>query len=798
MALVFSAPFIAGPTWYSDELVQNSFTYISNISGIGWQYGGPMGSYLYTSNSNKSIKASINFAPKLNSANKLSLSFWLKVDPNDYVGVDPFQQLISLLVTSNTVNEERFRLEWDGSGYVWFGNAVTNFTGGAGYNASAWKSNDWNHCILTIDVKESETICNFRVNGVDKITTFPGGSFTFKDYVIINYSQLIFSICDFKIYNHILSEYEMLELEKALCYKASFNRDPSITGITNVYDEAVRYGNCAASTLSTYSAYTSILGSSSAKFNNNYVRVARSNTLPTEALTVNVWAYMSNWANFANGMRLISCTESGGWNFENSGTDIRFSIYDGSAKAYKGTSGIACSSLASGWHMFTGTFNGTLASFYIDGQLIDTGSTFTNAPNGVISYNSSNYFIIGAEPGSGTAITSGYYFNGYMNDVEIYGTCFSAEEILHKYKNRGAVDSLGYSHFKQIIEGSGRLENIITSTQYQENITVINNPVDDIIQFPTGTTGMQQYTGMPTPIANHIYYGSIWFMHANSPFVTADCRFEWYVGDNATSTIVFAYKNNDYAPEAYKWYKISGRHSLSTVTPGSWIIRNFQVNPKSLSWTTKPFIVDLTEAFGAGNEPSQEWCDEHLNYEYPVIPTNFSLDNKGVTDCTNICECGRRMRYIRITSNGSNKNVANHLEKLSILKINQEVKCLADAEIDYHTKIIYGYNATTNNTYFEMNPNAIIDIGYIENVAAVMVRRYYQDNRYYYGCKVKGSLDNSNWFTIWDSHNTGSFGNDVTFNTYVETEQGRWFPVEPEKFEILDSGTIITNQFIEK
>lgn len=656
MALVFSAPFIAGPTGYSDELVQNSFTYISNISGIGLQYGGPMGSYLYTSNSGKSIKASINFTPKLNFINKLSLSFWLKVDPNDYVGVDPFQQLISLLVTSNTVNEDRFRLEWDGSGYSWFGNAVTNFTGGASYNTSAWKSNDWNHCILTIDVKESETICNFRVNGVNYITTFPGGSFTFKDYVIINHSQLIFSICDFKIYNHILSEYEMLELERALCYKASFNRDPSITGITDVYDEAARYGNCAASTLSTYSAYTSILGSSSAKFNNNYVRVARSNTLPTEALTVNVWAYMSNWANFANGMRLISCTESGGWNFENSGTDIRFYIYDGSAKAYKGTSGIACSSLASGWHMFTGTFNGTLASFYIDGQLIDTGSTFTNAPNGVIGYNSSNYFIIGAEPGTGTNITSGYYFNGYMNDVEIYGTCFSAEEILHKYKNRGAVDNLNHSHFKQIIEGAGRLENIITSTQSQQNITV------------------------------------------------------------------------------------------------------------------------------------------------------FSLDNKGVTNCANICECGRRMRYIKITMRNSNMNGGKHFTKLSYNTINNnkiEILDITKSITCINGSIISGqlqprYSTPSENNYWDVSEVSIFDLGKTEMVAFINMRRYYIDSRYYYQTKLEGSLDNQNWFTIWDSFNTGSYGNDVTFNTYVETEQGRWFTVEPEKFEILDNGTIITNQFIEE
>jgi len=25
-------------------------------------------------------------------------------------------------------------------------------------------------------------------------------------------------------------------------------------------------------------------------------------------------------------------------------------------------------------------------------------------------------------------------------------------------------------------------------------------------------------------------------------------------------------------------------------------------------------MVDLTEAFGAGNEPTQQWCDENIEY----------------------------------------------------------------------------------------------------------------------------------------------------------------------------------------
>ena len=816
MALVFSAPFIAGPTWYSDELVQNSFTYISNISGIDLQYGGPMGSYLYTSNSNKSIKASINFAPKLNSANKLSLSFWLKVDPNDYVDVDPFQQLISLLATSNTVDEERFRLEWDGSGYVWFGNTVTNSTGGAGYNASAWKSNDWNHCILTIDVKESETICNFRVNGINYNTTFPGGSFTFKDYVIINHSQLIFSICDFKIYNHILSEYEMLELERALCYKASFNRDPSITGITDVYDEAARYGNCAASTLSTYSAYTSILGSSSAKFNNNYVRVARSNTLPTEALTVNVWAYMSNWANFANGMRLISCTESGGWNFENSGTDIRFSIYDGSAKAYKGTSGIACSSLASGWHMFTGTFNGTLASFYIDGQLIASGATFTNAPNGVISYNSSNYFIIGAEPGSSTSITSGYYFNGYMNDVEIYGTCFSAKEILHKYKNRGAVDNLGYSHFAQLNENGIVLNPLLTIENMGSESDIDNeHSLTGNARKLTGGNDAEVETYLrsninPSLDNTHVYYACTYVYSPSSSFIAGQgVDFYWPVSEPHMGSGVIS----NTITEAGTWQKISARDTRSTFSNGSYQMRfdfnNIASSNTNSIWVDGFLLVDLTDMFGSGNEPDLNWCDKYIDYKNKIVPnpsTSKSIDNKGVIDCTNICECGRRMRYLKITMRNSNMNGGKHFTKLSYNTINNnkiEILDITKSITCINGSIISGqlqprYSTPAENNYWDVSKVSIFDLGKTEMVAFINMRRYYIDSRYYYQTKLEGSLDNINWFTIWDSYNTGSYGNDVAFNTYVETEQGRWFIVEPEKFEILDNGTIVTSQFIEE
>ena len=31
-------------------------------------------------------------------------------------------------------------------------------------------------------------------------------------------------------------------------------------------------------------------------------------------------------------------------------------------------------------------------------------------------------------------------------------------------------------------------------------------------------------------------------------------------------------------------------------------------------WYDGLILIDLTETFGAGNEPSQEWCDENINW----------------------------------------------------------------------------------------------------------------------------------------------------------------------------------------
>ncbi len=157
----------------------------------------------------------------------------------------------------------------------------------------------------------------------------------------------------------------------------------------------------------------------------------------TDVLTMNIWAYMDNWADYAaNTMRIISCTESGGWNIEPNGENIRFAIRDAaktdgyrSVVAYK-----KWSDLAAGWHMFTLVFDGTRAYGYVDGEKVGQSSTYV----GKIGYHPDNSIIVGAEAGTGnTAVNK--YFKGKIKNLAIMHTAIDADEVATLYKEAGAA-----------------------------------------------------------------------------------------------------------------------------------------------------------------------------------------------------------------------------------------------------------------------------------------------------------------------------------------------------------------------
>ena len=92
----------------------------------------------------------------------------------------------------------------------------------------------------------------------------------------------------------------------------------------------------------------------------DYVNLGRT-YMYTDKITVMARAYMDDWTQYKNGMRIISCTEGGGWNLEQSGEYLQFAIYDSGVGYKVAKSNISFANLASGWHTFVANFDGEYA-----------------------------------------------------------------------------------------------------------------------------------------------------------------------------------------------------------------------------------------------------------------------------------------------------------------------------------------------------------------------------------------------------------------------------------------------------
>ncbi len=204
----------------------------------------------------------------------------------------------------------------------------------------------------------------------------------------------------------------------------------------------------------------------------------------TDKLSYNLWAYMSNWSSFTTGnMRLISCTEGGGFNIEPNNTStgyIQFATYDKTGNTYRlATADIRFGDLSSGWHMFSYSFDGKNAKGYIDGKLVKTSPDFSGNQ---IGYNGSNVLWLGCEA-TGSTSYGGSYFNGYMQAFQIENAAYTAEHVKALYEEgRGATT---YTFITQ---------NVTWEAQWKVNEYTLT--VDPNGGTYDGQTGIQTITGI--------------------------------------------------------------------------------------------------------------------------------------------------------------------------------------------------------------------------------------------------------------------------------------------------------------
>ena len=143
--------------------------------------------------------------------------------------------------------------------------------------------------------------------------------------------------------------------------------DPTRTGYTfkgwsasksysGIYDE-VTFDGTRETWTANYNAGKAMLGEASEyKF--------------TDFMTINIWAYKSDWTSVASvGEAIISSANDGGVQLEITTTDVQLAYMLVGNSGYSYVSMGKTTDFAAGWHMFTFTFDGMTASGYVDGVL---------------------------------------------------------------------------------------------------------------------------------------------------------------------------------------------------------------------------------------------------------------------------------------------------------------------------------------------------------------------------------------------------------------------------------------------
>lgn len=162
------------------------------------------------------------------------------------------------------------------------------------------------------------------------------------------------------------------------------------------------------------------------------------------------------------------------------------------------------------------------------------------------------------------------------------------------------------------------LKNLITDSSFENenwNGAIYSNTEklygNRSLFFGIGTTVVATIN-VERPILNHKYYGRRYIKTTGNNTPT-DCRFELYGGDGDGLNWVFAWNQGDYP----KWQFDSSIAEITAINieeSKQTIIRCFNVSATADTWIDGLMLIDLTETFGVGNEPTKDWCDTNIPY----------------------------------------------------------------------------------------------------------------------------------------------------------------------------------------
>ena len=110
---------------------------------------------------------------------------------------------------------------------------------------------------------------------------------------------------------------------------------------------------------------------------------------------------------------------------------------------------------------------------------------------------------------------------------------------------------------------------------------------------------------LPEAITGHKYYGRIYVKTQGDNQPSSNAQFQWY---NVTPNLVFAEVKGNYPG----WTALSSIVQHGGATGGDRLRIMQSPTTTAKTWIGGVMIVDITQAFGAGNEPDQDWFDNNL------------------------------------------------------------------------------------------------------------------------------------------------------------------------------------------
>lgn len=190
-----------------------------------------------------------------------------------------------------------------------------------------------------------------------------------------------------------------------------------------------------------------------------------------------------------------------------------------------------------------------------------------------------------------------------------------SKEIKVTYNEYKITNLIANGSFENDLENWGtsmcHFQPEIVNDSYHGN-KAVKLITDNNIDLGGASSMVHQELKIGGPILNHKYY-AISYYKTSENYHVGDDRFEWFVS-YAKENCRMTFGHNEKA--ANNWTRTAGIQTLKSECDNNsgWHIRDFIRQSNHDVIIDSLVLIDLTNDFGEGNEPTLEWLNNHISY----------------------------------------------------------------------------------------------------------------------------------------------------------------------------------------